>query len=96
MDIQREIVRQTTTIGMRFYKAGKWSVPHKIVQVQTSYGELSVKLAFLDDEIVNMAPEYESCREVADSLGIPVKQVYQTVLAEAVNQYRTPVGSSKP
>lgn len=86
-EIQEEIVRQTTTIGMRHYTVSGWSVPHKIVQVQTSFGELPVKIAFLDGEIVNVAPEYEACRQVADELGTSVKIVYQTVLGEALAQY---------
>ncbi|TWD95754.1 hypothetical protein FB550_112116 [Neobacillus bataviensis] len=86
-EIQEEIVRQTTTIGMRHYTVSGWAVPHKIVQVNTSFGELPVKIAFLDGEIVNVAPEYEACRQVAESLGISGKRVYQTVLGEALAQY---------
>jgi uncharacterized protein (TIGR00299 family) protein len=87
MTIQEEIVRQTTTLGMRFYKTGSWGVPKKIVQIRTSLGDMPVKFALLDGEIVNVAPEYEACREAAESLGISVKSVYQTVLAEALVKY---------
>jgi pyridinium-3,5-bisthiocarboxylic acid mononucleotide nickel chelatase len=85
--IQQEIVRETTTIGMRIYKTGKWKVPHTIVNVQTTLGEFPVKIAYLDGEAVNIAPEYENCRKVAEQIDMSVKQVYQQVLAEAVKQY---------
>jgi uncharacterized protein (DUF111 family) len=93
MTIQEEIVRQTTTLGMRFYKTESWGVPKKIIQIPTSLGDMPVKFALLDGEIVNVAPEYEACREAAESLGISVKSVYQTVLAEALVKYPF---SSKP
>ncbi|GIM45403.1 TIGR00299 family protein [Collibacillus ludicampi] len=95
MALQEEIVRQTTTIGMRYYEVGKWSVPHKIVYVSTVYGEMPVKLAYLGSEVVNVAPEYEFCRQSAERLGIPVKLVYQTVLAEAIKEYRLPLKSNR-
>jgi uncharacterized protein (DUF111 family) len=87
MEFQKEIVRQTTTIGVRYYPVKGWAVPHKVVNVQTSFGELPVKIAFLDDEIVNVAPEYEACRKVAETLGTSVKNVYQTALGEALTRY---------
>ncbi|UOF92617.1 LarC family nickel insertion protein [Fodinisporobacter ferrooxydans] len=87
-NIQEEIARQTTTIGMRIYEVGKWSVPRRFVTVETPYGKIPVKIAYLGDEIVNVAPEYEECRKLADTFHVPVKVVYQTALSIAIQKYQ--------
>jgi uncharacterized protein (DUF111 family) len=47
----------------------------EIVIVQTPYGPVHVKLARLGARIVNVKPEYEDCRELADRLDLPLKDV---------------------
>jgi len=44
--------------------------------VETPYGSVRIKLGFLGDELVQAAPEYESCREVAKRSGVSVKDVH--------------------
>jgi len=36
-----------------------------------------VKLGLLNGQVVQAAPEYESCRRVADASRVPLKQVYE-------------------
>ena len=44
--------------------------------VDTPIGQVQVKIGRLNGEIVQAAPEYESCREVAMKKGVTLKQVY--------------------
>ena len=44
--------------------------------VETSYGPVRIKLGFLGDELVQAAPEYESCRETAKKAGVSVRDVH--------------------
>jgi uncharacterized protein (DUF111 family) len=35
-----------------------------------------VKVAWLGNQVVNVAPEYEDCREIARRHGLPLKEIY--------------------
>jgi uncharacterized protein (DUF111 family) len=39
-----------------------------------------VKLGKLDGQAIQAAPEFESCRALAERAGVPVKQVYEAAL----------------
>jgi pyridinium-3,5-bisthiocarboxylic acid mononucleotide nickel chelatase len=39
-------------------------------------------VAFRDDVVVNVAPEYADCAGAARALGMPLKEVYRAALAE--------------
>jgi uncharacterized protein (DUF111 family) len=43
--------------------------------VETAYGPLNVKVAWLDGKVVNVAPEYDDCKRVAEEKSVPLKQV---------------------
>jgi uncharacterized protein (DUF111 family) len=56
--------------------------------VATPYGEVIIKFGHYHDpvdnrKISNLAPEYQSCLEVAQQAGVPVKEVYSAAVAAA-------------
>jgi hypothetical protein len=79
------LVRETTTIGVRMYPVSREVLGRRVVEVDTAYGRLPVKLALLaalgEERVVNAAPEYEPCRRAAERHGVPLKQVYAAVIA---------------
>ena len=44
--------------------------------MDTSIGQVRVKLGRLNGAIVQVSPEYESCRELALKKGVALKDVY--------------------
>jgi hypothetical protein len=46
-----------------------------MVQVETEFGTVRVKVASLEDRRVNFVPEYEDCRRLAAEKGVPLKDV---------------------
>ena len=44
--------------------------------MKTRFGEIKVKIGEIGNQIKNIAPEYESCREIALKQRIPLKDVY--------------------
>lgn len=80
-ELAREVVRQTSSIGLRYYAVDKWELPRSIAAVPTIYGEIRVKTAELDDAPVSAAPEFEDCRRAAQEHGAPIADVYQAALA---------------
>jgi pyridinium-3,5-bisthiocarboxylic acid mononucleotide nickel chelatase len=61
------------------------------IAVETSFGSIRMKIARLNGNILNVAPEYEDCQKVAAERGVPLKQV----LAEAAFQFQKLNGTIK-
>jgi pyridinium-3,5-bisthiocarboxylic acid mononucleotide nickel chelatase len=70
------ILRETTTIGVRYALRDRTVLARKIVEVATRYGAIPVKVA--GD---NAAPEYEACAAAAKQHGVAVKAVFAAALA---------------
>ena len=70
------ILRETTALGVRRHAADRRKLRREVVTIDTPLGQVRVKLGRLNGEVVQAAPEYESCREVAAKAGVPLKAVY--------------------
>lgn len=79
------LFRETTTIGIRIHNIERKKLDRKIRKIKTKFGEAEVKLAYLKDELMNVAPEFNSCEKLARKTGIPVKEIYEEV-KEAANK----------
>jgi uncharacterized protein (TIGR00299 family) protein len=69
------LLKETSTIGVRFYRAGRFKLPRESVEVQTTYGKVGLKVARAPwgDKA---QPEYDDCRDVAMEKGVPIREVY--------------------
>ena len=74
------ILRESTTIGVRFSSRERTILPRHLVEVDTPWGKVPVKVAG-DGDAANAAPEYEACHKLAIEAGVPVKRVYLAALA---------------
>jgi uncharacterized protein (TIGR00299 family) protein len=70
------ILRETTALGVRRHAADRRKLRREVATVDTRLGQVRVKLGRLNGELVQAAPEYESCRDVAAKAGVPLKAVY--------------------
>lgn len=80
-DLIGTMLRETTTIGVRYAKLERAVLARRIVHVETRFGVLAIKEAKDGDRVVNAAPEYESCAEAARRASVPLKTVYAAALA---------------
>jgi uncharacterized protein (TIGR00299 family) protein len=69
------LIAETTTLGVRAYDVERVAVERRTVEVETEYGTVPVKVAGDGARVVNVAPEFEACRALAERRGVPVKQV---------------------
>jgi uncharacterized protein (TIGR00299 family) protein len=74
------IFRETTTLGIRRKIETRSILPRKIIKINTKYGEVRVKIATKNDEIVNVKPEYEDCATLAKRHNLPWQLIHQTAL----------------
>jgi uncharacterized protein (TIGR00299 family) protein len=69
------IFRESTSIGVRTYPVTKRMLQRQVTMVETPFGPVNVKVAWLGEEMVNIKPEYEDCRALADQHQRPLKDV---------------------
>ncbi len=74
-DVVAVLFAETTTIGVRFHTVERLTLPREIVDVETKYGTIAVKIA-TGPAGRTVAPEYESCRAAAERHGVPLRLVY--------------------
>jgi hypothetical protein len=77
------IIRETTTFGLRVHDVQRLEARREQKLVETPYGSLSVKLKWLDDELLGASPEYDQCRQLATKAGATVRSVYEAAQAAA-------------
>ena len=74
------MLRETTAFGVRRTLSERRKLKREFVTVTTPYGEITVKVGRLGEEIVQAAPEFESCRAVAEQSGVTIKAVYEAAI----------------
>ena len=79
--VARAILRETTTIGVRFAARDRLVLARTTREVATPYGPIPVKVAAQGDAVWNAAPEFEACAAAARQHGVPVKRVFAAALA---------------
>jgi len=82
------LLRETSAFGVRRTLAERRKLKREFLAVALPQGQVSVKLGKLDGTVVQVAPEFESCKQLAAQTGLPLKQVYETALAAARAQIR--------
>jgi len=70
------ILTETTAFGVRRHTAERRKLRREFGMVDTAYGRVAIKYGKLDGKVVQAAPEFESCKRVADASNVPVKAVY--------------------
>jgi hypothetical protein len=77
------IFAETTTFGVRTYRAQRRVLPREWVNVGTEFGEVRIKVSRANGRILHVAPEFEDCRKLAVEKNVPL----QRVIAEAMRRY---------
>lgn len=78
--LERLILRETSTLGLRVREDRRSCLERKHVEVQTRYGTIRVKVGSARGEVLNAAPEFEDCRAAAVRAKAPLKQVQQAAM----------------
>ncbi len=76
LEIVNEIMIQTTTAGVRYYRASRQCLERELVDIMTRFGTVKVKKFVSPETSDRYVPEYEECRRIAENLGMPLKDVY--------------------
>jgi uncharacterized protein (TIGR00299 family) protein len=74
------LFQETTTLGIREYRVDRVSLPRKILELDTAYGKIRVKIADINDHQKKVSPEYEDCARAAKEFQVPLQLVYREVI----------------
>lgn len=76
------MLRETSAFGVRRQVVERWKLRRQILSARTSYGVFPVKLGTLNEDVVQVSPEFEACGKAASERGVPLREVYRAVLHE--------------
>ena len=81
--LTRTIFAETTTLGVRRREEQRQTLSRRWETVDTTWGPVRIKIANMNGNVSNYAPEYEDCRTLAEAQHVPLR----TVMQEAIQQY---------
>ena len=74
------LFRESTSIGVRRYPVRRAKLSRRTEEVETKYGTVRLKVCCdQGGRVVNVAPEFEDCKRIAEARGIPLKEVYREI-----------------
>jgi pyridinium-3,5-bisthiocarboxylic acid mononucleotide nickel chelatase len=82
--VTKFLLRETTTLGLRWHEEERAKTDREILTKETKYGKIRFKLARWEGRIVNLSPEYEDCKRLALKNGIPLKEVFEEAKRVAI------------
>lgn len=75
------LLTETSAFGVRRSEKRRYKLERRFEQVQTPMGEVTVKIGLLEGKVVQVAPEFGSCRALSEKSGHPLRSIYQAALS---------------
>ena len=72
-ELARQVLRSTTTLGVRMTAASRIVAGRRVIEVETGLGRVRVKVKELDGRPVGVAPEYEDCRHLGGDVALVMR-----------------------
>jgi len=69
------VFEEGLTLGIRRQLINRFSLPREIKIVKTKFGDVRVKVARYEGEIVRAVPEYDDCKKIATEKNMPIQTV---------------------
>lgn len=73
--LEQIIFVETTTLGIRRLPVTRNCLQRELRSVQTPWGQVQVKAAVCDGQILRVAPEFEDCSRIARQHQVPLQEV---------------------
>jgi len=71
------VFAETSAFGMRIERIVRLKLSRRFETVQTEFGEVTMKIGLKAGVIVQAAAEFESCRDVSEKSGQPLRAIYE-------------------
>ena len=80
------LIRETTSIGLRWRIENRMKAERSVEEMQTRFGPLKFKIARINGTVINVTPEYDDCKRVALDNNVALKEVMEAARAMAVRE----------
>ncbi len=77
------LLRETSTIGVRFREVARTERPRRMLSVETPFGVIPVKVSEGPFGPPQLKPEFDACVRAAEAAGVPVREVIAAAVAKA-------------
>ncbi len=77
------VLAEATTLGVRYHEVRRNILERNSITVATPFGAVQVKYGKQAGKILNIAPEFASCRQIAQAANVPLKEVMQCARSAA-------------
>lgn len=85
-DLADIVFRETSAFGLRKEQVLRLKLRREFRDIETAFGPVTVKLGMKGEEVVQCAPEFESCRALAKASQRPLHQIYKAATAACSGQ----------
>jgi uncharacterized protein (TIGR00299 family) protein len=75
------VLRETTTLGVRYYEANRRVLERTIETVETEYGSIRIKVARDGGRTLHFQPEYDDCAKLALESKTPLQEIQAVAIA---------------
>ncbi|MGB3307017.1 MAG: nickel pincer cofactor biosynthesis protein LarC [Thermomicrobiales bacterium] len=75
-DLERVLIENTSTLGVRATAIDRVKVPRAMETVTTRWGAVALKLKAWNGRVLDAVPEYDACAAIAREHDIPVRTVW--------------------
>jgi len=83
------IFTETTAFGLRVEKIARLKLERRFETVVTEHGDITIKLGLKQGRILQLAPEFESCRAASERTGQPLRTIFAAATSAARERFPT-------
>ncbi|MED5353834.1 MAG: nickel pincer cofactor biosynthesis protein LarC [Nitrospinota bacterium] len=87
--LSKILLTETSSFGVRFHEVDRIILDREVMGLKTSFGVIKIKLGRIEGKTVQVSPEFEDCKKAARKNKLPVKNIYDSVLAIAQKKWLT-------
>ena len=77
------LLRETSAFGVRRSLVERRKLPREFQTVKTPFGDVTVKIGKLNGQVVQISPEFESCKKAAAASRRTLKEIYAAAIQAA-------------
>lgn len=74
------IFKETTSLGIRKQIVGRSKLKREIINAESKYGPVRIKLGYINGKLAKAMPEYEDVKRIAEDTSLPFNEIYNETL----------------
>ncbi len=71
------IFAESTSFGLRINEVTRLKLERRFEKVETPFGAIDVKIGLKGGKVLQVAPEFESCRLASERTGTPIRRIHE-------------------